>query len=175
MHFSPSTNQSILKEIDPEYSLEGLMLKLKLQYFVYLIWKANSLEKPLTLGSIEGKRRKEWQRMRWLHGITDSMDTSLSKLREWRTGKPSVLQSIGSQRVGHNLVAEQQQQISYFIISNSSLLSWTTNPASLQEVSEGRNEAINNPLKWWYKDYFKVNASELQMQKVIWYELSLSV
>ena len=97
------SRQSILKEINPEYSLEGLMLKLKLQYFGHLMQITDSLEKTLMLGKTEGRRRRRRQRMRWLDGITDSMDVSLSKLQELvMDGEAGVLQSMGSQRVGHD-------------------------------------------------------------------------
>ena len=107
------SNQSIIKEINPEYSLEGLMLRLKLQYFGHLMWRANSLEKTLMLGNIEGRRRRGQQRTRWLDGITNSMDMNLSNSRRWwRTEKPGVLQSMGSQSVRHNWTTATQQRVS---------------------------------------------------------------
>ena len=97
------SNQSILKEISPGCSLEGLMLKVKLQYFGHLIWRADSLEKTLILGEIESRRIGGQQRVRWLGSITDSMDMSLGKLQ---TVRPGMLQFMESQRVRHNWATE---------------------------------------------------------------------
>ena len=101
------SNQSILKEISPGCSLEGLMLKLKLQYFGHLMWRVDSLEKTLMMGGIEGRRRRGQQRIRWLDGITDSINVNLSELRELEmdreTWRPWFM---GSQRVGHNWATE---------------------------------------------------------------------
>ena len=97
------SNLSVLKEISPECSLEGLVLKLKLQHFGHLMQRADSLEKSLLMGKIEGKRRREWQRMSWSKSITDLMDTNLSKLQEGvEDREPGVLQSMGLQRAGHD-------------------------------------------------------------------------
>ena len=101
------SNQSILKEISPGCSLEGLMLKLKLQYFGHLMGRADSFEKTLMLGKIEGRRRRGWQRMRWLDGITDSTDMVWVDSRcWWWTWRPGVLQFMGSQRVEHDWATE---------------------------------------------------------------------
>ena len=98
------SNQSILKEISSGCSLEGLMLKLKVQYFGHFMGRVDSLEKTLMLGGIGGKRRRGRQRMRWLDGITDSMGMSLRSW--WWTGRPGMLWFMGSQRVGHNWATE---------------------------------------------------------------------
>ena len=119
------SSQSILKEISPGCSLEGLMLKLKLQYFGHLMWRAASLEKTLMLRKIEGRRRRGRQRMRWLDGITDSMDMGLGNSGSWWwTGRPGVMWFMGSQRVGHDWATElnwigrnQSQNIHYIIPS----------------------------------------------------------
>ena len=101
------SSQSILKEISPGISLEGIMLKLKLQSFGHLVQRVDSLEKTLMLGRIRGRRRRGWQRMRWLDGITDSMDLSwVTSGSWWWTGRPGVLRFMGSQRVGHHWATE---------------------------------------------------------------------
>ena len=115
---SGRSNQSVLKEISPDYSLEGLMLKPKLQYFGRLMWRTDSLEKTLMLGRIEGRRRRGWQRMGWMDGIIDSMDMSLSKLWEMvKDREARLLQSMGLQSVRQNF-----------------RLNWTVTPMSYNQT-----------------------------------------
>ena len=119
-------NQSILKEISPECLLEGLMLKLKLQYFGYLMRRVGSLEKTLMLGGFGGRRRRGRQRMRWLDGITASLDMGLSELQEWWwTGRPGMLGLMGWQRVGHDWATE---------------LNWTREIIQLNKWKERKTE-----------------------------------
>ena len=167
---SRRSNQSVLKEISPGISLGGMMLKLKLQYFGHRMRRVDSLEKTLMLGGIGGRRRRGRQRMRWLDGITDPIDMSLSELQSWWwTGRPGVLRFMGSQRVGHDwALAAHQSQLEGLL--NHRLLNstptvfvsvWTGGlricisnkfPSHTAAVGLGTtlgNIAVRNGIAWW--------------------------
>ena len=152
------SNQSILKETSPGCSLEGLMLKLNLQYFGHLIQRADSLEKTLMLRKIEGRRRRGRQRMRWLDGITYSMDMSFWKSSGswWWTGKPGVLQSRGSQRVERDWVTELNWINNHVLEERMSVMEIDPNSDSLLDINE---EQMNR------RDSFEFNDRQLMEER----------
>ena len=143
-------NQSILKEINPEYSLEGLMLKLKLQYFGHLMQRANSLEKTLILGKTEGKRRKGQWRMRWLDGMNDSMNMNLSKLQEIVKDREAWHAAVhGLQRVKYDLATEHTYQWLGLCASSSEGLGLISDPGNkiLQAVHYSQKTIVSPAMK----------------------------
>ena len=156
------SNQSILKEMSPGISLEGMMLKLKLQFFGHLIQRTDSLEKALMLGKIEGGRRRGWQRMRWLHGITDLMDVSLSELREL------VMDREAWRAVIHG-VAKSQTRLSNWTELNPRPSAWEPLRRDPQGCSLRDLHMILMPMKVWETQLPKLSAVQnLAVNKSPW-------
>ena len=162
------SNQSILKRISPGCSLEGVMLKLKLQYFDHLMWRVDSLEKTLMLGGIGGRRRRGQQRMRWLDGITAWVWVSSGSW--WWTGRPGVLRFMRSQRVGHNWATELNWTKEYYFEYSSScsyscspfpFLLLFFNTSSLKTVFYSlqfrENPIVLSPINIFYIPFLKIS------------------